>query len=320
MSENIPAVLQETISEFSLWSEQQQASEQSKNAIEAPLYHYTDGPGLKGIIESQTIWFTDYRHLNDPSELIHGIDMAHSVAHNIAKDADGRVQLFLETFIDMFNQHNFAETLGFFIASFSRARNDLGQWRAYADNGRGFAIGFAPKMFSVVEPAPTETLGEFVGPVLYTSDEVSARHRISLEKAASLFLNAANANSTLLQDRKIEIRFMREVARELIASPMIWNCLTSKHEAYAHEQEVRLVHLGQPERLSPHVITRFRKSEIVPYIAHSMPILEPQNIIEIVIGPAAPSESERSLRALLNSLGINSDIPLRPSGIPYRAL
>jgi hypothetical protein len=30
----------------------------------------------------------------------------------------------------------------------------------------------------------------------------------------------------------------------MIASPLIWNCLTSKHPAYSHEQEVLLVILG----------------------------------------------------------------------------
>lgn len=34
--------------------------------ITAPLYHYTDERGLRGIFENERIWFTDYRHLNDP--------------------------------------------------------------------------------------------------------------------------------------------------------------------------------------------------------------------------------------------------------------
>jgi hypothetical protein len=64
MSKNvIPTGLEEAIAEFNEWSNQHLASEQSRNAVTAPLYHYTDGPGLKGILESETIWFTDYRHL-----------------------------------------------------------------------------------------------------------------------------------------------------------------------------------------------------------------------------------------------------------------
>ncbi len=325
--DTIPAVLQDAIAKFEKWSEQQQASEQTKNTIEAPLYHYTDGRGLKGIIESQKIWFTDYRHFNDPSELIHGIDMARDVARIIATGADGRVRLFLETLVelletlvDMFSHRNFPATLEFFIASFSRERDDLGQWRAYADNGRGFAIGFAPCMFRIVENPQTDKLGEFVGPVLYTTDEVRARHRLSIEEAASIFLDTVNANADLVRDKTVGFPFMQEMAREIIASPLIWNCLTSKHPAYAHEREVRLIILGQRERLLPHVTTRLRGSEIVPYIAHSMSVREPHNIVEIVTGPAAPSDAERSLRTLLASLGVDPNIPVGRSDIPYRAL
>jgi hypothetical protein len=91
-----------TIDKFGRWASEHLQAEQDKNAIDAALYHYTDGRGLKGVIESGEFWFTDYRHLNDPSELIHGIDMAQAVALMLATSADGRVQLFLETFKDMF--------------------------------------------------------------------------------------------------------------------------------------------------------------------------------------------------------------------------
>lgn len=33
------------------------------------IYHYTDGNGAKGIIESQALWLTHYMYLNDSNEL-----------------------------------------------------------------------------------------------------------------------------------------------------------------------------------------------------------------------------------------------------------
>src|SRR5262249_23392302 len=102
MSKNgIPTALKGAIAEFNGWSDVQLTQEQTNNAIAVPLYHYTDGRGLRGIIESETIWFTDYRHLNDPSELIHGIGMAHDVMQLAATGADGRLRLFLECLADM---------------------------------------------------------------------------------------------------------------------------------------------------------------------------------------------------------------------------
>jgi hypothetical protein len=111
--------------------------------------------------------------------------------------------------------------------------------------------------------------------VLYKLEQVCGRHELSLDEAVAIFLAAAEANPDLMADRSIGIPFMQEFAREIIAQPLIWNCLTSKHPAYAHESEVRLVIMGTPGDLAPHVSSRRRGSEVVPYIAHSMPLREP---------------------------------------------
>src|SRR5215475_13210504 len=94
----LPPVLQQAIEKFTAWAEQHLRTEQDAATITVPLYHYTDGRGLKGILESGRVWFTDYRHLNDPSELTHGIEMAHDVARGLGTGADGRIGLFLEHF------------------------------------------------------------------------------------------------------------------------------------------------------------------------------------------------------------------------------
>lgn len=94
----LPQELQQAIEKFKDWTSQHLLSEQTNSTITQTLYHYTDVRGLKGILEAGQIWFTDYRHLNDPSELTHGIDMARDVAQHIATGADGRVRLFSRPF------------------------------------------------------------------------------------------------------------------------------------------------------------------------------------------------------------------------------
>jgi hypothetical protein len=78
--------------------------------------------------------------------------------------------------------------------------------------------------------------------------------------------------------------------------------------------------MGTPARLSPYVTTRLRGSEIVPFIPQPMAVRERDNIVEIVVGPAAPVDTERTLRTFLNSLGIDPDIHISRSDIPYRVL
>lgn len=314
---NLPAPLQAAIDAFKDWNTQQLLAEQKETAIDAPLYHYTDLNGLRGILQSGRVWFTDYRHLNDPSEIQHGIDMAREVARGLADIADGRVRLFLENFIDLFRLDNFDMALRFFIACLSRARDDLGQWRAYAVNGHGVAIGLSPRLFTVIDQPLPGHLPEFVGPVRYMDSDARPRHHLPLERAAAIFLEVADANRELLSIKAVGIPFIDQFAREIIASPMIWNSLTTKHPAYAHEQEVRLVIMGTPVRLSSHIASRRRGSETISYIAHALPLREPDQIVEIVVGPAASASEEDAVRAVLQEVGLDG-VAINRSNIPYR--
>lgn len=316
----LPPRLQKYIKRYDDWQKKHIEVEQDVSTVKEPLYHYTDGHGLRGILETGQIWFTDYRHLNDPSELTYGIRVAHKLANEIAAGSDdGRVKLFLELLVDMFRQENFADALDFFVACFSRARDDLGQWRAYADNGRGFAIALPPSLFTVTDRPADGLLPEFVGPVRYNGPQLVERYALPLKTAVRLFQSAVDHDRELLADKAIGIPFMQLLAREVIASPLIWNCLTSKHPAYAHEQEVRLVILGESAKLAPLISTRFRSSEIVPYIAQPKDLRSPHGISEIVVGPAAPADTERTLRTMLDSVGLTWAIDIRRSEIPYRA-
>jgi hypothetical protein len=106
------------------------------------IYHYTDDAGLKGILESGTIRLTSVANLNDPAELKHGFSHAMDILH--ARVATGPPEL--EPFSRMFNRFlidgGIEEAAHYFVSCFSTSGDDLGQWRAYADNGRGFALGF----------------------------------------------------------------------------------------------------------------------------------------------------------------------------------
>jgi hypothetical protein len=292
----LPQLLQDAVDTLDRWCRANLGEEEARDRVERPLYHYTDAAGLKGIFETRQMWFTDYRHLNDPSEMHLGMERAHQALRAAEEGADGRVGLFLRFAADLFSQENL-DTLGFFVASFSRARNDLGQWRAYADNGRGFAIGYAPRMFEVrpdLSASPDENA--FLGPVVYDSNGAVSRHRLAIVQAASIFLEAADANADLLRDRAVGLPFMRIFSLRLIASSLIWNALTTKHPAYEREEEVRMSIMGTTAALLSVTRTRTRAGEIVPYIAHPWAVQGPKDVAEIVIGPAAPADAERTLR------------------------
>ena len=307
-------VFSAAVEEFTTWSYQQLRTQQEATKITEPLYHYTDAAGLCGIVKSQRIWFTSYLHLNDPSELIYGLDIVHRLLKAIGEAAnDGLVKQFCDIVDDVCQHRKFKEIFGFYIASFSRDRNELGQWRAYADNGRGFVLGLAPHLFEAVEmdnPEPTEYV---VVPVEYDEEAAEQRYRLAIEAAAGIVANNR-------PQENVRIPFLRRMADELIAGQLIGTSLTVKHKAYRHEKEVRLVMLGRREKQKADFRTRIRGSEIVPYLEGKMPLRDREGITEIRIGPAAVSSAEDAVYSLLQSLDVEPSGRIKRSRIPYRAL
>jgi len=307
------------INEFKAWSDGQLAAMEALNKVSVPLYHYTDAAGLEGIVKNQHIWFTHYLHLNDPSELTYGMSIASKVLKEISQRGDVRIEFFCKMLDDLFTHKNMESAFGFYIASFSRAPNDLGQWRAYGADGKGFALGLAPHLFHVVDKTdrkPHENV--FFSPVVYGEQAGRARQQAAIEKCTSIVAATADRAADLMRDRTIGLPFLKAMATELMASQMIWNSLTIKHEAYAHEEEVRLVIVGGVEALQPYVSTRARGSEIVPFIKSDMAIQDKDSIVEVVVGPSAPPTAEDGLKALLRPFHGDPDAIINRSDIPYR--
>jgi len=315
----LPPILSAAIDRFDLVSRDLLAVEEVGERVERALYHYTGAVGLKGVLDSQQFWFTDYRHLNDPGELHFGVECVHRALSAAIEGTDDRVSFFLRFAADLFSLENL-DPLAFFVASFSHARNDLGQWRAYADNGRGFAIGFAPGMFEtrpVLSASPDENA--FLSRVHYDPEAAMSRIRLGIDHAASIFCETAEENAELLRDRAVGLPFIDLLAKRLIASWLLWCALTTKHPAYAREEEVRLIIMGTAARLLAVTRTRTRAGELVPYVAHPWAIQQPDDLAEIIIGPAAAPDTERSLHTLLATRGLQGGKTER-SDIPYRAL
>jgi hypothetical protein len=156
--------------------------------------------------------------------------------------------------------------------------------------------------------------------VFYTNSETRARHTKGLNKAASILDAAFRYAHHHLRDKAIGMEFLNRLARSVVAAPLLWNALTCKHPGYEHEAEVRMIVLGEKKQFKGKISKRIRKGKVVPYIPRRLPLREQGNIIEIVVGPAAPKSAERDIRKLLKSLGMDSNIPIQRSKIPYRSI
>lgn len=103
------------------------------------IYHYTSYEGLKGILSSQKLRFTDYKFLNDPTEIEYckKIILDEMYNHDLGSKNFHLINQFFNQLDAMYK---------IYISCFSE-NNKLSLWRYYADNGAGFALGFGKNFF-----------------------------------------------------------------------------------------------------------------------------------------------------------------------------
>ena len=320
----LPPSLQAGVDGFARWWHQKQTIADIADKITNPLFQYTDAAGIKGIIENQEIWLTSLFHLNDPSELTHGIKCAVQEIKEFYSKAvqqnDGIIQTACDQ-VEWLITRDPRSELAFFVASFSRDPDDLGQWRAYGDDGRGFAVGFAPRLFHIGDTADPQKPENnvFVASVTYGDDVIRMKHREAIHTAFDIICRTvANplCQQEISRDNLLGDVFIDKMCTSLLV-PLMWNSITTKHRAYKPEQEVRLIILGHVP-LFTKIEIRTRGSKLVPFIKSPMATQTAGNITKVMVGPAADSTAEDEVRNLLIAKGINPTNLVFRSEIPYR--
>lgn len=97
------------------------------------VFHYTNTDGLIGILEGRSLWATDLRCMNDTDELSRGEAL-------LSKALDARTAHPAHGLLARLRDHPAYASALVFGASFSSKLDVLSQWRAYADDGNGFAV------------------------------------------------------------------------------------------------------------------------------------------------------------------------------------
>lgn len=313
------------------------------------LYHYTTWEGLRGIIENQTLWATNYKFLNDYSEIIFFKDKLISLIYPYVLDGfkelirhrpDVKQKVNREGGLQKVVQHDAKglvkaqyEALGdeIYILSFcgepertSIANNGLlSQWRGYGTGGGAALIFDTKKLEQVlaIEVKRFEYGAVIIADIIYSDDEQKLQEELSddlaiLADLAKLFFNHKNLSQKIVTEaEKVFYPFIRCISRY-------------KHYGFSEENEVRVVALptvidGEYLKLAktngailvPEKKRKFRrrKGKKVPYIElfDSDDIDLP--IEKIVVGPHKEKETRAAtLRKRLKKTNIEitcSDIP-----------
>ena len=281
------------------------------------LYHYTNDVGLAGIIESGQLRFSDIFALNDPSELRHGLSIAISLLKARAADTRPEIATFGSA-LERFDVDAGIEAAGhFFICCFSADGDDLGQWRAYADNGQGFALGFDT---GALEDAFTKSKGKPIKQ--HSSFHITYDDR-ELTRIQTALVDLVDPLISLPRTTGVRGDALHAYMMELLvyhSMNVIRAVMFFKHEAYRNEKEYRFQQLFRRDKPAPAVKYRQRGTSLVRYRELDWRKLASGSLNKIVIGPAAERiKSTRFAKDCLAAFHPDPDrVELVYSKIPYR--
>lgn len=279
------------------------------------IYHYTNDVGLKGILESGQLWLSDIFSLNDPTELSHGFSYAVNQLNAKADTGPQESLLFAKRFA-AFHEGGMQGSAHYFVCSLSSDGDDLGQWRAYADNGRGYAIGFDARalegLFTRRNGVPIPNNSTF--PVTYDDAVLADLHHQMID---SMFDLISLPQGKDMDDASINA-YMRELSVYLSVY-VLYAALFFKHEAYRNESEYRFLEFHRAD-IPPEVKRRYRSYELVKYREFDWKRLQARALKRIVVGPAADRTKATRFATDCMATCHLGGVEIAYSEIPYRAV
>ncbi|MBL4763575.1 MAG: DUF2971 domain-containing protein [Gammaproteobacteria bacterium] len=209
----------------------------------ASLYHYTSGYSLLSIIQSQFLWATDIRFLNDYEELNRGLDIFEGFSEGLANimrdDAEHLTQLVE---ICVGNIRRNADLTHINLVSFSTEPDDLRQWMAYCNSGIGYCIEFDADLLIPASLLDFEHCLR-LAPVEYINNDLSSYRSNSLIKFRDLLVESLTGiDKGISKEARIE-QFSLKANRLILDSMLLASSI--KPVEFSDEGEVRLLYIGE---------------------------------------------------------------------------
>lgn len=262
----------------------------------APLYHYTTLEGLRGIVNSGTMWASDLGFLNDPEEITYGATVIHDqVTRRLENSADpvtkGACKSILEA--ARFRRDSWKGPYSrCFSFSLSEADDVLSQWRGYAPNQDGVSIGFLSEALASRAEAQwfkfikcRYELKEQQAIVDQLVDRIVAEARVASDGAS--YLTEGHSEASAWNEWSIP-------------GVMVLTA-TFKRQSFAEEHEWRVVAAAEA-LLGPWTKFRMRERELIPYREFELGNENgPFSIERVLIGPGPNQElRELAVRGLVD--------------------
>lgn len=194
-----------------------------KPESDSVLYHYCSTATLLSILGHGKLRFSDINMMNDPQEWRYCYDLFERAANVLLKMVPDRASLEgLDTdFFDHVDSYLSPKQLHSHpvISCFSKQPDVLSQWRGYADNAQGWAVGFSGRAIDAMPVSLLEVVYEPDRQIDEVRNFLAAMYMIWRKKGGE-FRDAVGQDAALLAS------FIHAY----------------KHPSFQEEQEVRALH------------------------------------------------------------------------------
>jgi hypothetical protein len=283
--------------------------------VSSPLFHYCDVSVFHAIATYGRVRLSSVRHANDATE---GTLLSAAVAR-LARRAgvvDAQLAKLQQRAQDL------EVAFDGMALCLSEDGDLLSQWRGYADDGQGVAIGFSRTFLDelvALSDATDDGGADHFDLALYQARYLEAEHDAAVTPLFGLLRDFENQSvpSDLAKHEQVQ-----ELTRRLSAIQNLRLLLEAfdlvyslKHAAFTEEREWRLLHHldwrhAKPSGFHP------RRGRLVPYVDLQLSAAPSPAIEEVVLGPRHTTPRDVVLR-FLEATG-HPGAKVRHSSSPYR--
>jgi hypothetical protein len=265
------------------------------------VWHYTNGPGFLGIIQSSTLYATQVASLNDVRETRYATDLYKETMKELLaerKDDAGAVA-FLDQVLEYVKEDPASPTHGtskFFVTCFSADEDELTQWDRYGGDN-GYAIGFRARG---LYREPNSQLYR----VIYDRDKQLRAARKIVDATLNFYMRGFDDDEARAKDPELWGKDFFAAWDEWVykLAPL------AKDPSWRSENEFRIVHELKPSEFSQ---VRFaqKKTMISRYLALDTPSWVKWRsprlpLAKVLIGHGNhPAFTAISVRLLLEQMG-----------------
>lgn len=256
------------------------------------------------MVEGRTIWLSDYTAMNDVSEFQFARERLIALIQHRAVYMDTLPRICVSLALS-----NLSETTGLVIGSLSSRKDDLSQWRAYAENGQGCVVGIDARYLE-------QYAGVAIRSVVYDEQEVDRLLRAGLSVVQEQY-----------DEHPEDVATLMDFARHLVV-----DLFTIKHPCFADEREVRISRMlvrsdaGQLEDVggnrtdgatTPPLLVANRTGAFGETVYVALPLCRHDGtnaIVSVGFGPTMSADAVGKHMQRFQALGIdvwNSDLPYR---------